>query len=388
MHNAAHTLLGEVDNEISLVGSLVRVINTSEALDFTTTGSIVDAALVGLLAVLEGSGNVHQEEGASLGDGVARELAGLLVRSNGGGDDSGTGTGQLGGHEGNALDVGVAVLAGEAQLGGELVADGVTQQQGDGTTTLLVQGNLQSTGDSVLAGVHVASQEDGETLGGARWVGLAQNFDNLGVREPLGNMGTGAQTTAELGTGDVEGLDASGDLVNGAVLVGIGEVGDHLEFDNLDAELILVLLDGVLSIVGTVEILALGVGTRTGVVTTNNEVGSTMVLADDGVPDGLTGTTHTHGQTEETQDGHAVGVTGKERLVCADTGEVVNVTGLGQTDNRVNQDIGLAGTSRADSQLTVSTVHGVTGLESDDAGPAQFVEVDAQLCGGVCGRIH
>jgi hypothetical protein len=31
----------------------------------------------------------------------------------------------------------------------------------------------------------------------------------------------------------------------------------------------------------------------------------------------------------------------------------------------------------------VSTVHGVTGLESDDAGPAQLVEVDAQLSGGV-----
>jgi hypothetical protein len=157
-----------------------------------------------------------------------------------------------------------------------------------------------------------------------------------------------------------------------------------LEFHDLDSELGLVLLDSVLGIVGAVEILALGVGTRTGVVTTDNEVGGTMILADDGVPDGLTGTTHAHGQTEETQDGHAVGVAGKESLIGADTGEVVNVTGLGETDDGVNQDIGLAGTSRADSQLTVSTVHRVTSLESDDAGPAQFVEVDAQLCGGVC----
>jgi hypothetical protein len=384
VHNAAHTLLGEVDNEISILRSLVRVINTSEALDLATTSSSVDATLVGLLAVLEGSGDVDQEEGSSLGDGVTGELAGLLVGSNGGGDDSGTGAGELSGNEGNALDVGVAVLAGEAQLGGELVADGVTQQQGDGTTTLLVQGNLQSTGDGILAGVHVTGQEDCETLGGARGVGLAQDLDDLRVREPLGDVSAGAQTTAQLGTGDVEGLHASGDLVNGAVLIGVGEVGNHLEFDDLDAELVLVLLDGVLSIVGAVEVLALGVGTRTGVVTTDNEVGGTMVLTDDGVPDGLTGTTHTHGQTQETQDGHAVGVAGKESLVGADTGEVVNVTGLGETDNGVNQDIGLAGTGRADSQLTVGTVHGVTSLESDDTGPAQLVEVDTQLCGGVC----
>lgn len=384
VHNAAHTLLGEVNDEISLLRSLIGVIDTSEALDLATTSSSVDATLIGLLAVLEGSGDVHQEERTSLGDGVASELAGLLVGSNGGGNDGGTGAGKLGGNEGNALDVGMAVLAVEAELGRELVADGVTQQQGDGTTTLLVQGNLQSTGDGVLAGVHVTSEEDGETLGSARGVGLAQNLDNLGVGEPLGDVGAGAQTTAELGTGDVEGLDASGDLVNGAVLIGIGEVGNHLEFDDLDAELVLVLLDGVLGIVGAVEVLALGVGTRTGVVTSDNEVGGTMVLADNGVPDGLTGTTHTHGQTEETQDGHAVGVAGEEGLVCADTGEVVNVTGLGETDNGVNQDIGLAGTGRADSQLTVGTVHGVTSLEGDDAGPAQLVEVDAQLCGGVC----
>jgi hypothetical protein len=108
-----------------------------------------------------------------------------------------------------------------------------------------------------------------------------------------------------------------------------------------------------------------------------------MVLTDDGVPDGLTGTTHTHSQTEQTQNGHAVRVTGEESLVGADTGEVVNVTGLGETDDGVDQDVSLARAGRADGKLTVSTVHGVTGLESDDTGPAQLVEVDAQLRGSV-----
>jgi hypothetical protein len=62
---------------------------------------------------------------------------------------------------------------------------------------------------------------------------------------------------------------------------------------------------------------------------------------------------------------------------------VVNVTGLGETDNGVNQDIGLAGASSANGQLTVSTVHGVTGLESDNAGPAQLVEVNTEFGGSV-----
>lgn len=383
MHDAADTLRGGINSEVGVGGSLIGVIDTSEALDLTTAGTLVDTALVGLLAVLEGSGNVDKEELTGLGDGVLGVLAGALVRSDGGGDDGGTGAGQLGGDERNALDVGVTVLGGEAQLGGELVTDSVTEQEGDGAATLLVESHLESTGNGVLAGVHVTGQEDSETLGSTGRVRLAQNLDNLGVGEPLGDVGAGAQTAAQLSAGDVEGLDTLGNLVDGAVLVGVGQVGNHLELNDLDTELILVLLDGVLGIVRTVEVLTLGVATGTSVVTTNNEVGGTVVLTDNGVPDGLTGTTHTHGKAEQTQDGHAVGVAGQKSLVGADTGEVVNVTGLGETDNGVDQDIGLAGTSSANGQLTVSTVHGVTGLESDNAGPAQLVEVNTEFGGSV-----
>ena len=384
MHNAADALLGNVNSEVSVRRSLVGVVDTSETLDLATAGLGVDTALVGLFTVLEGSVDVDKEERATkVGNGLTGSLAGLLVRSDGGGDDGGTGTGQFTSNEGNTLDVLVTVLTAEAQLRGELVADSVTQQEGDGASTLLVQGDLQSTGDGVLARVHVTSKEDGETLEGTRGARLAQDLDNLGVGEPLGDVSTGAQTLAQLGTGDVEGADISGDLVLGLVLVDVRAVGDLLELDDLDTQLALVLLDGVLSVVGAVEVLALGVLTGTGVVTANNEVGGTMVLPDDGVPDGLTGTTHTHGQGQETQDGHTVGVTGEESLVGTDTGEVVNVTGLGKTDNGVDQDVGLVGAGGTDGQLTVSSVHGVSGLESDNSGPAELVEVDTELCGSV-----
>jgi hypothetical protein len=63
---------------------------------------------------------------------------------------------------------------------------------------------------------------------------------------------------------------------------------------------------------------------------------------------------------------------------------VVNVTGLGETDDGVNEDVGLARTGSADGQLTMSAVHGVSGLESDDLGPAKLVEVQTDLCGRVC----
>lgn len=384
MHNAADALLRNINGEVSVRRSLVGVVDTSETLDVATAGLGVDTALVGLFTVLEGSVDVDEEERATkVGDGLTGSLAGLLVGSDRGGDDSGTGTGQLTGNKGDALDVLVAVLAAETKLRGKLMTDSVTQQEGDGTSTLLVQGDLQSTGDGVLARVHVTSKEDGETLERTRGARLAQDLDNLGVGEPFGDVSTGAQTLTQLGTGNVKGADISGDLVLGLVFINVRAVGDLLELDDLDTQLALVLLDSVLSVVGAVEVLTLGVLTGAGVVTTNNEVGGTMVLPDDGVPDGLTGTTHTHGQGQETQDGHTVGVTGEESLVGTDTGEVVNVTGLGKTNNGVDQDVGLVGAGSTDSQLTVSSVHGVSGLESDNSGPAELVEVDTELCGSV-----
>jgi hypothetical protein len=119
------------------------------------------------------------------------------------------------------------------------------------------------------------------------------------------------------------------------------------------------------------------------VVTTDDEVCSTVVLADNSVPDGLAGTSHTHSKRQKSQDGHAVGVAGHEGLVDTDTGEVVNVTGLGQANDGVDEDVGLAGAGSADRQLTVSAVHGVPGLESDDLGPAKLVKVQTQFGGRV-----
>lgn len=48
-------------------------------------------------------------------------------------------------------------------------------------------------------------------------------------------------------------------------------------------------------------------------------------------------------------------------MVNTDTGEMVDVTGLGQTDDRVNEDVGLTGTGSTDSEFPVCAMHGVPG---------------------------
>lgn len=118
-------------------------------------------------------------------------------------------------------------------------------------------------------------------------------------------------------------------------------------------------------------------------VTANDEVRGAVILADDGVPDGLTRSSHAHSERQQRQHGHAVGIAGHQRLVDAHTGEVVDVTGLGEADDRVNEDIGLAGAGSAHCELAMGAVHGVPGLERDDLLPAELVEVQTQLSGCV-----
>lgn len=381
MHNGSDVLLLKVDNEVGLGRGLIGVIDTSEVLNVTTASSSVDTLAVSLLTELERSSNVNKEEGSGLLNEVAGSLTSILERSNRSGDDSGTSLGQLRGNKGNALDVEVTVLAGEAKLRGELVPHVLAEKHGDRATTTLVECSLESTSDLVLSAVLVTSHEDSETLLGGERVLLAKNLDNLGIGEPLGDLLAGSETVSELSAGDVKGAGALGDLVDGEVLVRIGEVDHGLELDHLDTKLLLVLLDEDLSIIRTVVVLALLVLTGTGVVTANDEVGSTVVLSDNGVPEGLAGTTHSHGEGQKSESSHAVGVSGQESLVDTDTGEVVNVTGLGETNDGLDQNVGLLRAGGADRQLTMSSVHGVSGLESDDLLPAELVEVSAELRG-------
>ena len=243
---------------------------------------------------------------------------------------------------------------------------------------------MKSAGNGVLSTVLVTGQEDCETLLGARWVRFAEDLDDFWVGEPFWDLATCAETVAELRAGNVESSDASWDFVLGAVLVAVWEVGHHLEGNDLDTKLILVFLNSVLSIVWAVELLALAVLSGSSVIATNDEVGCSKVLADNGVPDSLTGSTHAHGEGEETKDGHTIGVPWEERLVNTDTGEVIDVSWLCETNDWVDENVGLAGTGSSNGQFSVGSVHWVSGLESDNLRPAELVKVKTELCRGIC----
>src|SRR6266404_3873289 len=108
-----------------------------------------------------------------------------------------------------------------------------------------------------------------------------------------------SNTLAMVGARDVQDARPFGYLVSGEIFVLIFEVDHHVERHHGDADFRFVLLEDFLGLVGTVERLAIGVLARTGVVAAHDKVATTVVLANQSVPDGLAGSTHAHGQGQQ-----------------------------------------------------------------------------------------
>ena len=198
MHAVSDAGLLHVHDEVCLFWLLVRVIDPGEALDLAPPGLGVDAPLVRALGMFQRRGDVHQIEASECRDGVARLPSAGLVGRDRRRNHGRTGLGQLGRDEGDALDVGVASVVRESEFGRQLRSDRLAQEQGDGSTALLVEGNLQGSRDRVLAAVLESRQEDGEALLEPCWVRFAQHLDHLGVGEPFGDVLSRAQATAKL----------------------------------------------------------------------------------------------------------------------------------------------------------------------------------------------
>lgn len=164
VHRAPHTRLLNINRQIRLHRSLIRIIDAREALDFTIARLGVDTALISLLGVLEAGSDVHEVKASKLLDQLTSMSARVFEWCDWGSDDGCACASEFGCDECDAADVAGAVCAAEAELGREFRADSLTQQKRDGAASLLVQCNVQGASDSVLAGILIASEEDGETL--------------------------------------------------------------------------------------------------------------------------------------------------------------------------------------------------------------------------------
>lgn len=330
-----------------------------------TFGGLKVAESVVGLGLFESSFNVDGDERTALFRGllqgsklsVGEHLLGV------GNDDTSAGSDQLWDNEREVLLVEVVIV-----------------NQGDVSATVeLVEGSLQSVGEGLDTRVLQTREVQGETLLRSWRLGGSQDLDNFSVGEPVWNLSTVSQGLSQLGTRNGGSLSTSWDCVDRGVLLLVWQVGDHSEWDNLNAQLARVLLTQLDGVVRGVEVNTLGVGTWTSMVSTDDEVGGTVVLSDDGVPERFSVTTHSHGQRQERELSHTGRVLLDDLVVHLDSGVVVNVTWLGGTDNRVDQELGHLGSGGSDGQLSVGSVQWVSGLEGDDLGPGLGAELGSQL---------
>ena len=113
------------------------------------------------------------------------------------------------------------------------------------------------------------------------------------------------------------------------------------------------------------------------------EVCCPEVLADDSVPHCLSRTAHSHGKREKSEGSHTIGVCADDGFVDTDTREVVYITGLGDPDNGVNENIAMLLTSCTDGQFAVSAMHRISGLEGNHLAPSKLLEMSAELGGSI-----
>jgi len=159
--NLGDSVSSEISGDVRVGRLLVDIVNTGEALDLAVSGSLVQSSSVDLLTVLQWCRDVDEVVvSARSSDRLLDGLSGLFVWRSRGGDDGRTGLGELGGDEGDSEEVLVLVFVGHAEVRGELVADVLAQEERDRSGTVLLEGDLEGSGDGVFSRVVQTRQHD------------------------------------------------------------------------------------------------------------------------------------------------------------------------------------------------------------------------------------
>ncbi len=244
---------------------------------------------------------MHQVESAYRRNSLPDLLACVVVGCNGGTNRNASVLSDFGGNAADAADVDVAVLLGEAELRGQVLAHDVAVQQGHRPAAHLEQLHHEGVGDRRLARAREARHEYCEALLVPGPMGLAKLADDVWVREPFRDLSPIGQTIAELAAGNREGSGVFRNLVDRLIGVIVRDVHHHLEGDHLDPDLLLMLSEQLLSVVRPVEGLVGGIRAGPGVIAADDEVGAAVVLADDRVPQRLARPAHAHRQRQQAQ---------------------------------------------------------------------------------------
>ncbi len=222
-----------------------------------------------------------------------------------------------------------------------------------------------------FAGTGESGKENRHALFVARRITASQFLHHFRIGKPTGNIAAFIQPLAQFGAGNIQHARALGHFVIRIIFIFIFQIDHHVERHHGHADVRLVLLENLLSLIGAVERLSVGIFARAGMIAAHNEVRAAVVLANQCVPDRLARPSHAHRQGQQGKLHGSLRIFGGQQLVTAHPGEIVHVARFGHSHHRMDQEIGLHLLGRAETQFLMSPVHGVASLKGNDPAPAQ-----------------
>src|SRR5581483_4979605 len=235
-----------VDHHLGVLRFFVRIRNASELFQDTGARFGVQAFPVTLLADLQRSGDMYEDESAIRLDHPAHLLADRVIRRNGRADRDTAIFADFRSDVADVADINVAVLLGEAQFGGKMLANQVTVEQGHRPSSQLEKLGAKRVRNRGLARSRKPREENGHALLVPRWIATPQLLDDLRIGEPGGNIAALIQTPAKFRAGNVQHARPVLYFVVWDVAVLVLQVDHHAERHHGHADVGLVFLEQLL----------------------------------------------------------------------------------------------------------------------------------------------
>ena len=278
------------------------------------------------------------------------------------------------------------MLLGESEFARQVLAHQIAVEQSDRTSAHLEEFGDQSVGDGRFARSRKPGKENGDALFVPRRIAAAQFLHHFGIGEPRRDVAAFIEALAQFRPGDVEHLGALRYFVGRNVTVFVLQIHHHLEGNHDYTHFLLMLLKQFLGVIRTVEVLAVGIFSGTGMIAADDEMRAAMIFANQAVPHCFTRSAHAHGERQHGELDRAVGILREQQLVTAGADEIIDVARLGHADRGMDQQIRLDLLGGAHGQFDVRPMHGIARLEGHDFGPAHAAELGAQVGGSEAQR--
>src|ERR1700694_2380769 len=188
------------------------------------------------------------------------------------------------------------MLFGESKLAGKIFADQVSIKQRARATAPLQEFRNESVGDGRLSRSRKAGEENRDSLLVTRRIAAAQFLYHLGISEPRGNIAALVEALPEFSARNVQHLCPLRNCVGWHVTVFVLQIDHHLEGNHGDSHFLFMLLEEFLSIVGTVEVLAVCVFSRTSMIAANDKVRAAVIFTNQDVPYRFARSAHPHAE--------------------------------------------------------------------------------------------